>query len=134
MRQIFPQNGVPKTLNRETIFFLKYTHLFFGLRFKVLIYKAYDLSTWQIGKCLRNRDYFFFIKFPQHNNVLYNIIFFLLIPYCFRRKTRTRTKFSKHIRTKFRIRTTILKKIILRSVPVPSFWKQPVSVPFPYSI
>ena len=106
--------------------------IIFGLRFKVLIYKAYDLSTWQMLE--KQGDHFFFIKFPQQNYVLYNIIFFLLIPYCFRRKTRTRTKFLKHIRTKFRIRTTILKKILLRSVPVPSFWKQPVSVPFPYSI
>ena len=101
MRQIFPRNGVPKTLNRETIFFLKYTQ-----------------STWQMLE--KQGDHFFFIKFPQQNYVLYNIIFFLLIPYYFRRKTRTRTKFWN--------------TSVPNSVYAPPFWKKSFYVPYPYLV
>ena len=99
-----------------------------GLRFKVLIYKAYDLSTWQMLE--KQGDHFFFIKFPQQNYVLYNMIFCLFrnasveksvpvlsfethpyqIPY-------THHHFEKNPST-FRTRTEFVESKMTRSVSV----------------
>ena len=95
---------------------------------------------------MKKRHYFLSLKCHEGwQAILYRIF---MIPSFLRRKTRTRTPKKKKNPYPFRLRTKLLKKILLRSFSVPRFQKttrtcsvpvlkfqnQPVYVPFPYPI
>ena len=69
-------------------------HFWFDVQ--VLIYKGYKLLTWNMLE--KQGDHIFFIKFPPTKLCVVGYDILLILSY-FRRKTRTRTKFLKHIRT-----------------------------------